>query len=186
MNFFSQKATNKIFIIYSFIIYPFIVQNFEKSLQPIQSYKDVPFLGQKWHICSEHFFWQKPLISVSSNYWFFSLCKTFLKFLEQIQSYEDVPFFDSKWSFCTKQNFEKKFLILFSSTCLLVPFIVRNFKKLLQWIQSYEYVPFLGPKLPIYPNENFFRKHVHKPCSFHSRLSTCQKSKSDINLLVKY
>ena len=32
----------------------------------------------------------------------------------------------------------------------------------------------------------FFRKPVNEPCFFHSCLSTCQKSKSDINLLVKY
>ena len=32
----------------------------------------------------------------------------------------------------------------------------------------------------------FFTKPVNKPCFFHSCLSTCQKSKSDINLLVKY
>ena len=32
----------------------------------------------------------------------------------------------------------------------------------------------------------FFRKTANEPCFFHSCLSTCQKSKSDINLLVKY
>ena len=32
----------------------------------------------------------------------------------------------------------------------------------------------------------FFRKPVNEPCFFYSCLSTCQKSKSDINLLVKY
>ena len=32
----------------------------------------------------------------------------------------------------------------------------------------------------------FFRKPVNEICFFHSCLSTCQKSKSDINLLVKY
>ena len=32
----------------------------------------------------------------------------------------------------------------------------------------------------------FFRKPVNEPCFIHSCLSTCQKSKSDINLLVKY
>ena len=47
-------------------------------------------------------------------------------------------------------------------------------------------MPFLGPKWSICPNENFFRKPVNEPCFFHSCLSTCQKSKSDINLLVKY
>ena len=32
----------------------------------------------------------------------------------------------------------------------------------------------------------FFRKPVNKPCFFHSWLSICQKSKPDINILVKY
>ena len=32
----------------------------------------------------------------------------------------------------------------------------------------------------------FFRKPVNEPCVSHSCLSTCQKSKSDIYLLVKY
>ena len=44
----------------------------------------------------------------------------------------------------------------------------------------------MSPKWPIYPNQNFFRKPVDKPCSFHSRLHTSQKSKWDINLLMKY
>ena len=33
---------------------------------------------------------------------------------------------------------------------------------------------------------SFFRKPVNEPCSSHSCLSTCQKSKSDITLFVKY
>ena len=33
---------------------------------------------------------------------------------------------------------------------------------------------------------NFFRKPANEPCFFHSRLSTFQKYKLDINLLVKY
>ena len=32
----------------------------------------------------------------------------------------------------------------------------------------------------------FFRKPVNQPCLFYSCLSTCQKSNSEINLLVKY
>ena len=61
-----------------------------------------------------------------------------------------------------------------------------NFKKFFQQIWSYEDAQFLGPKWPIFPNETFFRKPVNEPCSCHSCLSTSQKSKSDINLLVKY
>ena len=52
-------------------------------------------------------------------------------------------------------------------------------------MQSYEDAQFLGPKSPIYPNDNFFRKPVNEPRFFHSCLSTCQKSKSDISLLMK-
>ena len=59
-------------------------------------------------------------------------------------------------------------------------------KKSFQRIQSYEDVQLLGIKWPIWANEIFFRKPVNEPCSFHSCLSTCQKLKSDINLLVKY
>ena len=49
----------------------------------------------------------------------------------------------------------------------------KTFKKFFQRIQSY-------------PNESFSGKPVGESCFFHSCLSTCQKSKSDINLLVKY
>ena len=34
----------------------FIAQNFEKFLQRIQSYVDVPFLGPKWSTCRKLFF----------------------------------------------------------------------------------------------------------------------------------
>ena len=76
--------------------------------------------------------------------------------------------------------------IIITLIWLLPVFIVQNFKKFLQWIQSYEDAQFWAPKWPICPNDNFFRKTVNEPCFFHSCLSRCQKSKSDINLLVKY
>ena len=55
-------------------------------------------------------------------------------------------------------------------------------KKFFHWIHSYEDAQ-NGPFPQI---RTFFRKPVNDPCFFHSCLSTCQKSKSDINLLVKY
>ena len=76
--------------------------------------------------------------------------------------------------------------IIITFIYLLALFIVQNLKKFFLWIQSYEDVQFLGPKWPISPNENFFRKPVNEPCFFHSSISTCQKSKSDVNLFVKY
>ena len=82
-------------------------------------------------------------------------------------------------------NFFGQLLILFA--CTYQPLsLCKILKKFFQWIQSYEDAQFLGPKWPISPNENFFRKPVNKPCFFHSCLSTCQKSKSGISLLVKY
>ena len=65
------------------------------------------------------------------------------------------------------------------------PFHFAKFK-FLQQIQRYEDAPFLGPKWPICPNENFSGNPVNKSCSFHLCLCTCQKSMSDINLLMKY
>ena len=51
---------------------------------------------------------------------------------------------------------------------------------------SYKDAQFLGPKWPISLNEIFFRKPVTEPCFFHSCLSTSQKLKTDITLIVKY
>ena len=61
-------------------------------------------------------------------------------------------------------------------TYLIAPFIVQNLKKHNFWAQN---GPF--PQMRI-----FIRKPVNEHCFFHSCLSTCQKSKSAINLLVKY
>ena len=107
------------------------------------------------------------------------------KILRADKSYEDAPFLGPKWSICPKQFFFGKLLKSFSSTYQHFP-LCKILKKFFQRIQSYEDAQFLGPKWPISPNENFFRKPVNKPCFFHSCLSTSQKSKSDINLLVKY
>ena len=95
----------------------------------------------------------------------------------------DAPFLGPKWFICP--NFFLK-IINIILMFLVAPFIVQNLKNFFWWIQSYEDAQFLGPKWPICPNENFFKKPVNEPCFFHSCLSTGQRSKSDINLLVKY
>ena len=45
-----------------------------------------------------------------------------------------------------------------------------------------------GSKMIHFPKWEFFllRKPVNEPCFFHTCLSTCQKSKSDINLLISF
>ena len=58
---------NKIFLVQTIIITfiyllaLFIVQNFKKFLQRIQSYEDVPFLDPKWPISSNENFFLKTI-----------------------------------------------------------------------------------------------------------------------------
>ena len=96
------------------------------------------------------------------------------KFLQRIQNYDSAPFLDPNWFIYHKPIFFRK-LLLYSH----LPISPSHCAKVRN-------VQFLGPKWPISPNNNFFRKPFHEPCFFYSCLSICQKSKLDINLLVKY
>ena len=143
------------------------------------------FLGPKWPICPEHFFWYKPLLLLSSTYWPFSLCKIYKNPYSGCRVMKMHHFWAQKDPFAPHNFFFGKLLISFYH--LLAPFIVQNLKKnIFQWIQSYEDVQFLSPKWLISPNENFLRKPVNEPCFFYWCLCTCKRSKSDVNLLVKY
>ena len=113
----------------------------------------------------------------------FSFCKISKKLSELIQSYDDVPFSGPEKPICPEQ-----FFFLGTNHCSYFHLPVGPFHcaKFFLWIQSCLDEQFLDPEWPISPNEDFFTKPVNEPCFFHSCLSTCQKSKSDINLLVKY
>ena len=173
MNFFLEKQLIKFSCTYQPL-------SFCKIFKKFQSYEDVPFSGPKWPICPEQNFFG------TNHYYYFHLpiglfhCAKFKKILTVIQSCEDVPFLRS--NFCvhlpqTKFLFFGKLLISFSST-YQPPSLCKILKKFLRQIQSYEDVQF--------SNEIFFRKPGNEPCFFLSYLSACEKSKSDINLLVKY
>ena len=58
-------AMNKFFLVqtiittFIYLLGLFIVQNLKNILTPIQSYEDLPLLGQKWSICpKQSFFWK--------------------------------------------------------------------------------------------------------------------------------
>ena len=138
-------------------------------------------LGPKQPICTKQNFLVQTIVITFIYLLALFIVQNFKKFLQQIQNYHHAPFLSPKWSICPKQFFFWKLLLSFSA-----PFIGQNLKKFFQRIQSYEDVQFMVPKWPISPNKNFFRKPVNEPCFFYSCLSTCQKSKSDTNLLVKY
>ena len=114
------------------------------------------------------------------------IVQNYKKFLQRIQNCDGAPFLYPKWSIFPKQKvFLKNYY--YHSHLPISPFHCAKFKnKNFRWIQSYEDVQFLGPKQVISPNENFFIKPVNEACFFYSCLSTCHKSKSDFNLLVKY
>ena len=153
------------------------------------------FRAQNAPLSWTNFFWHKTLLLLST-YWPFSFSEILKKFLQQIQSYEDVPFLDPKWSICDhpppppppsqkkkKKNKNKKkfFGKLFH---LLAPFIVQNLKNSSSGSRVMRMCNFWAQNGP-FPKWEFFQT-VNEPCFFHSCRSTCQKSKSDINLLLKY
>ena len=128
--------------------------------------------AQYSRICPEQFFWYKQLLLLSSSYWSFSLGKVLKKIFQQRQSYEDASLSGPKWSICPLQMFFKK-IIYVNFFYLLTPFVMRM---RLFWVQN----------SPFGQMRSFSKKPVNKPCSFHSSLSTCQKSKLDIHLLMIY
>ena len=153
---------------------------FKKFLQWIQSYEGASFFGPKCFISpKQNFFWKKII-----NIIFIYLLAFFI-----VQNLKKNSYSGSRVLRMHRfgaQNFFWK-IIKITVIYLLVTFIVQNFKKNSStrsrvmrkrnfWAQN---GPF--PQMRI-----FFRKPVNEPCFFRSYLSTCQKSKSDVYLLVKY
>ena len=102
MKFFFKKQLLKFSCTHSPLSFCKILKQF---LEPIQSYEDKPFLGQKWPICPEQIFF-------GTNYYYFYPpigpfhCAKFKKnFLQRILSYEVVPFWGPKWPICLKNFF---------------------------------------------------------------------------------
>ena len=167
-----------------YLLAPFILQNFKKFLEPIQIYEDVPFLGPKCLTCPEqNIFWYKPLLSLSSTYWHFSMSKILKTFYSGSRGMRMRHFWVQNGPFAP--NFFGKIMNIIL-IYLLAPSIVQNFKKILSADPKLWWCAIFGPKMAHFPKWEFFRKSISEPYFFHARLSTCQKSKSDINLLVKY
>ena len=80
------------------------------------------------------------------------------------------------------QTFFLKKIINIIFIYLLAPFIVQNLKKSLTADPELWGCISFGPKIAHLPKWDFFQK----TCSFHSSLSTCQRPKSEIHLLMKY
>ena len=163
-----------------YLLVLFTLQNFDKN-----------YLGRVMRMCHFRdqndpfvmniFFLVQTIISTFIFLLALFIVKNLKKFLQRIQSYDNAQFLGPKRSICSKCIFGK-LSISFSSTYQPLS-LCKTLKKFFQQIQSYEDAQFLGP----FPQMRiFFKKPVNEPCFFYPCLSTCQKSKSDINLLVKY
>ena len=86
-----------------YLLVPFIMQNFEKLLEPI--HEDKPFSGPKWPICPEQTFLVQTITITFIYLLALFIVQNLKKFLEQIQIYEDAPCLGPKWSICLKQHF---------------------------------------------------------------------------------
>ena len=132
-----------------------------------------------------NFVLEKQLIKFSCTYQPLSICKIFIKkILELIQNY--VRHFGTKTAHLswTKLFWVKTIVITF---IYLWPFSLwKIWKKSYNASRIMTMHHFWTQSGPFTSNIVFFRKPVNEPCFFYSHLSTCQKAKSDINLLVKY
>ena len=141
---------NKIFM---YLSARFTLQKF-KIIVRADPYR--PFLGTKWPICPEQFFWHKPLLLLSSTCWPFLLCKIYKKLLQPTKLW-GCPIFGPKMVHLPQAILLGKLLKSFSSNYQPLS-LCKISKKSLQWIHSYQDVQFLGIQWPICPNENLFQK----------------------------
>ena len=130
------------------------------------------FRAQYSPICPEIFFLVQTIIITFIYLLALFLGQNFKQILQQSQSYEHASFLDPKWFICPIQMFLKK-IININFFYLLAPFVMRMN---LLWTQN---SPFAQMRI-------FLKKPVNKLCFFYSSLSTCQKSKLDIHILMIY
>ena len=145
----------------------------------------MPFLDPKWPICPERIFLVKTIIIT-----FICLMALFIVqiFLQRIQSYEDASFLHPPP--------QKKYIYIYIFfpwkiiniilIYLLAHFIVSLCKILKKSSSRPKVMRMRNFGAENGPFPHIFKKPVNEPCLFHLCLSSCQKSKSYINLLVKY
>ena len=167
-----------------YLLTPFILQNFKKTLRVDPQFWKCTILEPKTANFPEQFFFG------TKNCCYFHLplgpfhCEKFKKILTADPELQECTILGSKIVHSPQLIFFRKIIIIL--ICLLATFIVQNLKKILPADSELWGCAISGPKMAHFLNENFFRKPVNEYCFFHSCLSTCQKSKSDINILVKY
>ena len=141
-------------------------------------------MGLKWSICPEQNAFGK------NHFYYFHLPigpfyrAKFKKILTADPEFWQCTFFGPKVVHSSQFFFGKIITIIL--VYLLAPFIVQNLKKVLPVNPELWGCAIFGPKMAHFPKWELFQKTCSRALFLYSCLSTCQKSKSDINLLVKY
>ena len=126
----------------------------------------------------------------TNHYYYFHLpigpfhCAKFLKILIADPELWGCTIFGLKMVHLPQKKFFWK-IINIVLIYLLAPFIVQNLKKILPVDPELRGCAIFGHKMTHFPKWDFFSENL-LISFFHSCLSTCQKSKSDISLLMKY
>ena len=150
-----------------YLLAPSTLRNFKKNFRvDPELWGCAIFEAQNGPIVMHKFFFGK------NHYYYFHL------------SYYYFHLWAQNGPFGPNKNFVGKFLISFSSISPLhCAKFLKNSSSRSRVMRMHNFWAQNGP----FPQMRiFFRKPVNEPRFFHSCLSTCQKSKSDINLLVKY
>ena len=137
------------------------------------------------HLSWKKLFWYKPLLLLSSTYWPFSLCKILKNSYSGSRIMTMHHFWTQNGPFAPNNFFLENYY--YHSHLPISSFHCAKFKKnSSSGSRVTRMRNFWAQNSPFPKWKFFFRKPVNEHCFFHSWLSTCKKSKSDINLLVKY
>ena len=136
------------------------------------------------HLSWTKTFWYKPLLLLLSTCWPFSLCKILKTSCCRSRVTRMHHFWAQNAPFAPIFGRENYW---YHSHLPISPFPCAKLKKnSSNGSRVMRMHNFCAQNDPFLQMRSFFRTPVNEPCFFHSCLSTCQKSKSDLNLLLKY
>ena len=111
-----------IIITFIYLLALFIVQNFKKFLQWLQSYEDAPFLDPKWSICPKQIFFRK-IINIILIYLLPPFIVQHFKILPADQQLRGCAIFGPKMDHFPKREFFSESLLMKPVKALFLSFM---------------------------------------------------------------
>ena len=181
--FFSQETTNKTFI---YLSASFILQNFKKILRANPQLWGCAIFGLK----IAHLFW--TVFFGTNHYYYFHLpidpfhCANFKNILTADPELWGCAVFGTKMVHLPPNKYFFGKLLIWFSYLPIIPFIFQNVKKILSADPKLWGCVIFGHKMAHFCWWEFSQKTCWWAWFFQSCQCNCQKSKSDINLLMKH